>query len=343
MLPFVNKEVIAYIIKQHKKELLKKSNVVGVAAGKKISNGKQVEHDGYALVVFVKEKLPVESLGKNDIIAETVGGIPTDIVEIGEVKALSTTGYYRPAPGGVSIGHWAITAGTLGAVVIDNITNLKMILSNNHVLANSNNANVGDVIYQPGPVDGGTSSKVIARLGRFVKIRFPGEGSDEESDCLVATVVLKISNFISNLLGRSTRLTAVVETTNNLMDAALAEPVNQSDLIQEQYNLGSIIGTAGTVPGDVVTKSGRTTDVTEGTVQYINATISVSYGNNRTATFDDQIVANHMSAGGDSGSVVCKVIDGSLYAVGLLFAGSETHTIMNDIGVVMHELEFRFT
>jgi len=240
----------------------------------------------------------------------------------------------------VSIGHYAITAGTLGAVVVDNVTNDFVILSNNHVLANSNNANIGDKIFQPGPIDGGSSSDTIATLGRFVKIKFPGDNND---GCGVGSAVAAVLNGVARLFGRKTRLKAVKEeTTSNLMDAAIAVPVSQSDVKQEQYNLGTIVGITDPVVGNEVTKSGRTTGVTTGTIQYLDATISVGYGNNKTATFDHQIVTSDMSQGGDSGSVVCKWIDGELYAIGLLFAGSDTHTIMNDIDAVIAELNFRF-
>ena len=59
--------------------------------------------------------------------------------------------------GGVSIGHYAITAGTPGAFVKDKTTAETLILSNNHVMANSNDASIGDAILQPGPADGGKS------------------------------------------------------------------------------------------------------------------------------------------------------------------------------------------
>src|SRR3546814_8805883 len=47
------------------------------------------------------------------------------------------------------------------------------ILSNNHVLANSNNATPGDAVLQPGPFDGGTDpADRIASLSRFIPITF---------------------------------------------------------------------------------------------------------------------------------------------------------------------------
>lgn len=88
----------------------------------------------------------------------------------------------RPAYGGVGIGHMNVTAGTLGTCVYDasafpGIPQRYHILSNNHVLANSDNATVGDPILQPGRVDGGTfPADVIAKLSRFVPIRFHQAG-----------------------------------------------------------------------------------------------------------------------------------------------------------------------
>ena len=55
-------------------------------------------------------------------------------------------------PIGVSTGHPAITAGTIGARVTDG-TNV-FALSNNHIYANSNNAAIGDSALQPGSIDG---------------------------------------------------------------------------------------------------------------------------------------------------------------------------------------------
>src|SRR3989449_10313618 len=82
----------------------------------------------------------------------------------------SRTRRIRPAPGGVSIGHIQITAGTLGVLARPN--GRPVILSNNHVLANQNAGRVGDPILQPGPADGGRLQATIARLLDFVPIPF---------------------------------------------------------------------------------------------------------------------------------------------------------------------------
>ena len=75
---------------------------------------------------------------------------------------------YRPRltlrPGG-SIGHFKITAGTLGGFVED--ADLYYMLSNNHVFANGNCAFGGDPVLQPGPSDITGSFKQIGDLDHW--------------------------------------------------------------------------------------------------------------------------------------------------------------------------------
>ena len=53
---------------------------------------------------------------------------------------------------------------------------LKFILSNNHVLANANQAKLGEAILQPGRLDGGTlGNDRLATLVEFVPLAFEGE------------------------------------------------------------------------------------------------------------------------------------------------------------------------
>ena len=212
--------------------------------------------------------------------------------------------------GGFSVGHYRITAGTIATCVYDlrpfpGIPRRYYILSNNHVLANSNNARIGDPILQPGPYDGGrVPTDVIARLSRFVPIRFKTSTS----------------------------------APLNYVDAAVAEG--------EFHNLGREIYWIGYVKqvksnprvGDIVEKTGRTTNFTTGKIIALNATVDVHYGGGRVARFARQIVTTAMSAGGDSGSLVCDIKEG---AVGLLFAGSSTVTIINNILYVQALLGIR--
>ncbi|KXK54437.1 MAG: hypothetical protein UZ13_00154 [Chloroflexi bacterium OLB13] len=146
-------------------QILSKPNVVGVAVGLKETEG--VWTDTIALVALVERKLPLTALSAEARIPRQIDSIPTDVYEVGQLKALQLlppTSRFRPTiPPGVSIGHFAITAGTLGAVVKDRITGEKLLLSNNHVFANSNDAQVGDSILQPGPADGGQTPATRSR------------------------------------------------------------------------------------------------------------------------------------------------------------------------------------
>ena len=314
-------------------KLLNLENVVGVGAGYKVIGGNKT--DTIAIVAMVERKLSVEVLNSSDIIPKEIGGFITDVVEVGKIVALSTTGKYRPAPGGVSIGHKDITAGTLGCVVRD-VNDDRYILSNNHVLANSNNAEIGDLILQPGSYDGGSLIDAIAELYDYVPIMFENSGLD----CPIASTTALLGNAVANLVGSSKRLKVVGQSQYNLVDAAIAKPYDENDILDEILNIGTIRGTMLAGLAMPLRKHGRTTDYTEGQVLIVGATIDVSYGSNKTARFEEQIVAGAMSAGGDSGSLV---VDGdSQNAVGLLFAGSDTHTIMNPINHVLSELDINF-
>jgi hypothetical protein len=92
--------------------------------------------------------------------------------------------------------------------------------------------------------------------------------------------------------------------------------------------------------GMEVKKSGRTTGLTSGTVQLLDASVQVGYGAGKIALFTNQILTTNMSQGGDSGSLL---VDGEgKKAVGLLFAGSDQVTIHNPIGFVKDALKVRF-
>ena len=97
----------------------------------------------------------------------TIEGYGTKIIEIGEIFAFQDrTDKWRPAPGGVSIGHPSVTAGTLGVVIIDNTNGKRVILSNNHVLANKDSiqtsiASLNPLTYPISKISSLTSSSFI--------------------------------------------------------------------------------------------------------------------------------------------------------------------------------------
>ena len=121
------------------------------------------------------------------------------------------------------------------------------------------------------------------------------------------------------------------------MDAAVAKPIDDSQLLDEILDIGRVLGSTTASLGMKVRKHGRTTDYTEGTVVVIGATISVNYGENGVAQFENQIILTPMSAGGDSGSLIVT-LEGQL-AVALLFAGSDQVTISNPIDEVFKRLK----
>jgi hypothetical protein len=319
----------------HKSALLSTPNVVGVGVGEKTTQGRKTGE--ICVVILVREKLPETGLAPEVVLPREVGGVKTDVIQVGDLRALlARTDRWRPAPGGVSLGHYNITAGTFGTVVRDRLAGTRLILSNNHVLANSNDAALGDAILQPGAYDGGTlDSDRIAVLERFCPIEF----NTAPPTCSIATGVARLSNALARLVGSSHRLQAqkVNPQAANQVDAAVARPVEDSMILDEILEIGTVSGTVEATLGMPVRKSGRTTSLTSGQINVLDATVSVSYGSNKMATFDNQLVAGPMSQGGDSGSLV--VAADSLRAVGLLFAGSDQTTIFNPIQAVLDCLQ----
>ncbi|WP_078595908.1 hypothetical protein [Evansella clarkii] len=313
-------------------EILRKENVVAVGIGRKIVDGKLTDRP--ALITFVKCKKDECDLAEKDIVPATVDGIETDVVEIGEpvienaenklveedadtmqrtLPGNELTSRIRPLKGGWSIGHPDITAGTAGAVVFNNDETLPgryYILSNNHVIANSNAAKEGDPILQPGAVDGGKrGDDQVAVLSKFIPIDLTPDVPLEEQ--------------------------------NNIVDAAIAEGSLQ-ELDREIYWNGYVKGWVKKEDVEVgtrVKKTGRTTGYTAGTIISVDTTVDVNFGRGRTARFRDQIFTTNMSEGGDSGSLVTDMEN---RAVGLLFAGSSEITILNQIENVRELLKIEF-
>ena len=319
-------------LKSASHDLLKHGNVVATGVGYKTTGGSRTETP--SIICSVTRKLPLDQLSASERVPESVNGIPTDVVETGRIRALqSRTDRYRPAPGGVSIGHPEVTAGTLGCLVKrgDEV----LILSNNHVLANSNDAQRGDNILQPGIADGGRNpDDKIAELDDFVPVNF--SLPEPPSDCQFATGVIALLNAGCAVIGSRTRYRIVrPRAESNLVDAALARPVNPDEVSGQILEIGELNGSAQATLGMAIQKSGRTTGYTTGEIQQIDVTVNVQYGPGNIAQFTDQLLAGPMSQGGDSGSAV---LDMDRRLVGLLFAGSDSTTIMNRIENVFSTL-----
>lgn len=319
--------------------LLALPGVVGAGLGERERGG--VPTGERALVVFVVSKRPPSELPPGARVPRRVGPLTTDVIPLGRPRALALPGprvptdaavrrgRVRPAPPGVSVGHYRAGSGTLGAVVRDRRSGAPLILSNNHVLANRSaeggiRAFPGDPVLQPGPADGGTLDDTLARLVRFVPLRL--ERSSRPAPLRAAATPS----------GSPWRTAWRLATAANRVDAAVAAPVDPGSVTPEVLGLHGPPGPPrAAAPGDRVVKSGRTSGVTEGRVRAISATVRVEMGGGWSALFVDQIVTTPMAEPGDSGSLL---LDREGRAVGLVAAGSDQGTIANPIGAVLAEL-----
>lgn len=196
----------------------------------------------------------------------------------------------RPLRMGASIGHYKVTAGTLGCFVRERSNGEARILSNNHVLANENRAKKGDPILQPGSFDGGRNPE--DKVGEFER-------------CV--------------RLQRSRR---------NLVDAALATIDPGIDYnARTLTGIGKLAGLGDPIldNGGEVQKIGRTTGKTTGVITAFELDGVLVQFDIGTLSFDNQLEIEGVgdeafSLGGDSGSLI---VDSGRRGVGLLFAGSD--------------------
>jgi hypothetical protein len=225
----------------------------------------------------------------------------------------------RPLEAGLSVGHTAITAGTIGFIVED--ADAFYLLSNNHVLANVNEASPGDLIVQPGRADAARAVRnIVGVLDRFIPISF---SRSNVVDCAVASLLESIEFYVGWTEALPGRIRGV-------------RPLSEDDL------------------GLKVRKAGRTTGVTRGIVTQVEIDrLRVDMGEPdtpRVATFSDQFEVigedgRPFSLGGDSGSLI---VDEDGFAVGLLFAGGQDTrgidlTFANRIETVLEKLGVQMT
>lgn len=366
---------LAVLQAEHEQELMALPNVIGVAVGHKVVDGRTTGTP--CVSVLVDMKLGEGLLNRDDLIPRTLGSAPTDVLEVGVLQAGAgaplvpqpTTGWLdgtahdheggsdtngtslptvpsreqfaarghqplagatsaalvaervRPVTGGASIGHFRGTAGSLGICCHDTMRPILgapqrfYLLSNNHVLANCNEASVGDAILQPAPVDGGRIfNDIVARLTRFVPIKFAFERPPFAYDTGATPI--------------------------NYVDAAIAEG-RFEQLDRRIHWIGDLRhGSPLAEIGATVQKCGRTSNYTTGTILAVNATVSVNYPGGRVARFAKQIITNAMATGGDSGAII---VDLEQRALGLLFATSTAIAVASPISLVEQLLDVRVT
>ncbi len=208
--------------------------------------------------------------------------------------------------------------GTLGSLVSRG--GKQFILSNNHVMADSDGATVGDAIVQPGLIDNNCAvPPTVAMLSQFLNLE---SGPAPKVDAAIAQVG-----------------TGTVDLSGKILQLGGANVNNQPT--DGPPHAGS--GVAATM-GRAVAKSGRSTGLTCSAIFATSVSTSVEYqkgcgtGSTFSVTFTDEVDITNggFSAEGDSGSLV--VTQDTADAVGLLFAGSDQDTVANPITDVLNAL-----
>ena len=293
------------------------SNIHAVGVGRKEVEGEATDQP--CVRVYVVEKLAPSMVPQPLQIPTEIDGMPTDVIESPRASLAQTCSQnrrrrQRPAPAGISAGHFQITAGTIAAYcrsTREGDSDVVRVLSNNHVFANVNDASTGDPIYQPGVADGGDAGDRMAGLDRFVPIN--------------------LSQF-----------------AENEVDAAISILDEGFPWDREICTIGPIAGATDGVEDQLVRKHGRTSGYTEGYIrdESVDAIVGMDHGNpNIVARFVNQLRIDatspypHFGLGGDSGSLVLDRESGT--AVGLYFAGPPggQYGLANPIEAVLRLLE----
>ncbi len=225
--------------------------------------------------------------------------------------------------------------GTLGSL-IQNSGGTQYLLSNNHVLARSDQAAVGEDIVQPGLIDDnctpygqtGAATSLVGTLTTFL----PLKSATTNADVAIAAVSSGAVNKSGNILELGTL------QTNGTLGAA---PPGTS----------STAGKGETAALNMsVAKSGRTTGLTCANISAVNLDVSVGYFTDcaetkpyLTKVYTNQIAitGNQFSDAGDSGSLV--VDSATAEPVGLFFAGGVdtggvSEGVANPVADVLNEL-----
>jgi len=229
--------------------------------------------------------------------------------------------------------------GTLGALVEDGKKN-EYILSNNHVLAESDQGKTGDTVDEPGMIDDGcvplSHAGSLLRPVGTLKFVVPLARQQSDVDAALASVAPGAVDPQGSILQLATPVHPV-EADDAL---GAAPPVGGDGEVLSAANLNGL----------ELAKSGRTTGLTCSTVAAVDLSVKVDYFKDCaetqpyfTKTFTNQIgiAGDRFSDSGDSGALVVDASNAE--PVGLFFAGGtdgKGHglSIANPIGEVLREL-----
>ena len=215
-------------------------------------------------------------------------------------------------------------SGTLGALVQRGGT--FFVLSNNHVLAKSDQGKPGDQISQPGLVDNNCNAGTpVATLTQAATLK-PASGTSGPAPSNVDAALAQIVSA------------ATVDTSGAILDLGAQGPSS----IAAAPPSGTLAVPATVLStNERVAKSGRSSGLTCSTLQSVNTTVSVDYdvacGGAKafTSTFSNQVIVNggNFSASGDSGALI--VTADTARPVALLYGGNSSSTTGNPISDVL--------
>ncbi len=202
--------------------------------------------------------------------------------------------------------------GTLGSLIKDS-SGKPYILSNNHVLARSDQAAIGETVVQPGLID--DSCRPFGITGAPI------------------TPLGTLSSFLSLKSAATNADAAIAEVNSGAVDSsgAILElgALQNGTLASAPPGISSSAGKGENPALNMkVAKSGRTTGLTCATVSTVSLDVNVDYFSDCaeskpyvTKTFTNQIAisGNQFSDAGDSGSLVVDTANAE--PVGLFFAG----------------------
>ncbi len=237
--------------------------------------------------------------------------------------------------------------GTLGSL-LENSSGKEYILSNNHVLAESDQAKAGDAIIQPGLIDDNCTP--FADGGRVTPVGSltgwaPLSANSTNVDAAIALANVGAVNTSGEILELGQK-----QANGSL---AAAAPGTTCSIASPQQGVSCAAGQGeNAVVGMSVAKSGRTTGLTCGDVSAVDLDVKVDYYANCAETkpyltpknYTNQIAisGNQFSDAGDSGSLV--VDTGNAEPVGLFFAGGVDNSgvsygVANPVSEVLSELD----
>lgn len=324
------------------RKYLFRPNITGISIGFKEIGGKLQE--GWIVFKFYVYKKYDRLADSSQIIPRKLYGYDTDVVEshfsIGTLLPIPKTlsectdkrcQIYDNPVGGVSIGHYKITAGTLSTAIHDELAHKPAFMSNFHVLAYPQDRGIGDLILQPGKYDIDRlnldyNKSKYGTLYRWVTVK-----TISSTECPISNIEKSLHNYLASLLNRKTWMMPLVLNT---VDVAIGLPeYNDRDITIPIIKIPKLTGVFRdwkNVLGVKVQKSGRTTCHTRGIVSDYPLSLNVNYGELGLAYFTDQLGIRPEEPdepfiqGGDSGSLL---VTEDYKVIGLCFAGNQNGSL----------------